>query len=109
MADDKRAPAGGAFLFEHLAAAEVQTPERFDDDLRMFASTAEQFVEREYQPIREQIEGLDYEASRKLMAKAGELGLLSLDIPEEYGGLAQSSTAAMLVTEKLAQTGSFNV
>lgn len=109
MTDSARAPRGGAFLIARTSPEAVLTPERFDGDLRLFAQTASQFVEREYRPVKEQIEGLDYAASRQLLAKAGELGLLGLDVPEQYGGLSQSKTASMLVTEKLAQTGSFNV
>jgi len=109
MSDTIAAPAGGAFLLGRTDPQQVQTPEDFDEDLRLMASSASQFVEREYRPVEEQIEALDYEESRRLLARAGELGLLALDVPEEYGGLAQSKTASMLVTEKLAQTGSFNV
>src|SRR5690625_286820 len=109
MSDTIAAPAGGAFLLGRTDPQQVQTPEDFDEDLRLMASSASQFVEREYRPVEEQIEALDYEESRRLLARAGELGLLALDVPEEYGGLAQSKTASMLVTEKLAQTGSVNV
>ena len=109
MTDTIKATRGGAFLISRTAPGDVLTPERFDDDLRMFAGTATRFVEREYLPVEKEIEALDYEKSRQLLAKAGELGLLALDIPERYGGLDQSKTASMLVTEKLAQTGSFNV
>ncbi len=75
----------------------------------MMGRTAAQFVEREYVPVAAGIEALDYDLSRKLMARAGEQGLLALDVPEEYGGLGASKTASMLVTEKLAASGSFNV
>ncbi len=109
MTDTMRATRGGAFLISRTSPEAVLTPERFDDELRMFAATATRFVEREYRPVEEEIEALDYERSRQLLAKAGELGLLALDVPEQYGGLDQSKTASMLVTEKLAQTGSFNV
>jgi len=107
--DVTRPRKGGSFLLERHSADEVQTPERFDDELRMMGRTAAQFVEREYVPVAERIEALDYDLSRRLMARAGEQGLLALDVPEEYGGLGASKTASMLVTEKLAATGSFNV
>ena len=45
----------------------------------------------------------------KLLKKAGELGFLSIDIPEAYGGLDQTKTASMHVAEKIAPTGSFGV
>lgn len=104
-----KARKGGSFLLERHSAADVQTPERFDDELRLMARTAQQFVEREYRPVAAELEALDYDLSRRLMARAGEQGLLSLDVPEEYGGLGASKTSSMLVTEKLASTGSFNV
>ncbi len=107
--DVTRPRKGGSFLLERHSADGVQTPERFDDELRMMGRTAAQFVEREYVPVAERIEALDYDLSRRLMARAGEQGLLALDVPEEYGGLGASKTASMLVTEKLAATGSFNV
>ena len=109
MSDVANAPAGGSFLLGRVSPDAVQTPERFGEELRLFARTAGQFVEREYAPVAALVEGLDYDTSRALLLKAGGLGLLALDIPEEYGGLGQSKTASMLVTEKLAQTGSFNV
>lgn len=111
MAETATPPAkpGGSFLTERHSAREVQIPEAFDDELRLTAQTAAQFVEREVGPVSERLEALDYDLSRQLMAKAGELGLLAIDIPEEHGGLALSKTASMLVAEKLAGSGSFNV
>lgn len=103
------APAGGAFLIERQSADSVLIPEAFDDELRMFASTAATFVEREILPDLEKLEALDYELSRQKMAKAGELGLLGVEIPEEYGGLGAGKTAAAVITENIAGAGSFNV
>ena len=101
------APAGGAFLIERQSADSVLVPEAFDDELKMFASTAATFVEREILPDFEQLEALDYELSRQKMAKAGELGLLGVEIPEEYGGLGAGKTAAAVVTEAIAGAGSW--
>src|SRR5690606_16803636 len=103
------APTGGAFLTERQDAAEVLIPEAFDDELRMFAGTAKAFVEREILPDFEALEALDYELSRRKMAKAGELGLLGVEIPEEYGGLGAGKAASAVITEAIAGSGSFNV
>jgi alkylation response protein AidB-like acyl-CoA dehydrogenase len=100
---------GGSFLLERHAARDVTTPEDFDDELKMFASTAQQFVEREIKPNFEKLEGLDYDLSVKAMRKAGEMGLLGIDVPEEYGGLNTSKVASILVTENISKAGSFNV
>jgi alkylation response protein AidB-like acyl-CoA dehydrogenase len=104
-----KAVRGGSFLIQRHDPAGVLIPEAFDEELRLTGQTAALFVEREIQPVFEQLEQLDYDLSRKMMARAGELGLLGVDIPEEYGGLALSKTASMLVAEKLARSGSFNV
>ncbi len=100
---------GGSFLLERHAAKEVTTPEDFSDELRMFAQTAQQFVEREIRPNFEKLEHLDYDLSTQAIRKAGEMGLLGLDVPEEYGGLNTSKVASILVTENISKAGSFNV
>src|SRR5680860_652610 len=102
-------PTGGAFLFERRSPDDVLVPEDFDDELRMFASTARTFVEREIRPDLERLEALDSELSRQKMAKAGELGLLGVEVPERYGGLGSSKAASAVVTEAIAGAGSFNV
>jgi alkylation response protein AidB-like acyl-CoA dehydrogenase len=50
---------------------------------------------------------LDYELSRELLRKAGELGLLGVELPEEYGGLGLDKVSGSLVAEKLGRDGSF--
>lgn len=104
-----RAVKGGSFLIERHDPAAMLIPEAFDEELKLTGQTAATFVEREIQPVFEQLEKLDYDLSRRMMARAGELGLLGVDVPEEYGGLALSKTASMLVAEKLSRSGSFNV
>lgn len=105
----QEAKTGGSFLIERHPAGSIQVPESLDAELRMVGRTARQFVEREILPQFEELEGLDYELSRQKLLKAGELGLLGIDVPEEYGGLELSKTASLLVAEKLAASGSFNV
>ncbi len=100
---------GGSFLLERHPAESVLIPEAFGDELKMVGQTAQRFVEREIKPVLEELEKLDYDLSVKAMRKAGEQGLVGVDIPEAYGGLDSSKAASMLVTEKLAGAGSFNV
>src|SRR5690606_36879412 len=105
----RRAPVGGAFLIERQSPSEVLVPEAISSELSMFMATAKTFVQREIVPDLDQLEALDYELSRAKMLRAGALGLLGVEVPEEFGGLGMSKTAAAVVVEALAATGSFNV
>jgi alkylation response protein AidB-like acyl-CoA dehydrogenase len=100
---------GGSFLLERHSAEDMLIPEAFSDELKMFAQTTQQFIEREIKPVFAELEALSYELSVAKMRKAGEQGLLAIDVPEAYGGLASSKTASALVAEKFAGAGSFNV
>ena len=48
----------------------------------------------------ENIEQHNYKVSRQLFEKAGELGLLSIEVPEEYGGFELGKAVSGLVAEK---------
>src|SRR5258708_4906516 len=91
MATDTKVPVvaakGGSFLIEDRAPEEVFTPEDFTDEQRMIGETATEFMEKEMAPRLPEILALKYETTRALLKKAGELGLLGIEIPEEYGGL----------------------
>ncbi|WP_236687401.1 acyl-CoA dehydrogenase family protein, partial [Geobacillus sp. ZGt-1] len=77
---------GGSFLIEDIPAERVFTPEDFTDEHHMIAKTTEEYVNNEVLPQLEHLENHEFDRSVKLLRKAGELGLLSADIPEEYGG-----------------------
>ncbi len=100
---------GGGFLIEDRAHADVFTPEDFSEEQRMIAQTAEEFMEKEMAPRIPEILALKYEVTRALLRKAGELGLLAIEIPEEYGGLGLDKVSGCLVSEKSARDGSFAV
>jgi alkylation response protein AidB-like acyl-CoA dehydrogenase len=100
---------GGSFLIEERAPAEVFTPEDFTEEQRMIGDTAGDFAEKSVLPRLPDILALKYEATRELMAQAGELGLLSIEIPEEYGGLGLDKVSATLTAEHMAKDGSFTV
>ena len=100
---------GGAFLVEDLKGEDIITPEDFSDEHKMIANTTEEFVEKEVLPLVDNLENHEFEHSVKLLKKAGELGLLSADIPEEYGGLNLDRISSSLITEKFSRAGGFSV
>jgi alkylation response protein AidB-like acyl-CoA dehydrogenase len=102
-----RAAAGGSFLLEERTPQEMFTPEDFNDEQRQIAETASDFAQKEILPASDAIERKDYKVLRGLLGKAGELGLMATDTPEEYGGLAMDKVASAIVGEKLSVQGSF--
>ncbi len=110
MSVHTRTPAvGAAFLTSRSVSADVSIPEDFDDELRLVGTSALRFLEREILPVFERLEALDYDLSRRVMAKAGAMGLLALEVPEADGGLGARKMVSARVTEVLARSGSFNV
>ncbi|CAM4247365.1 acyl-CoA dehydrogenase [Bacillus manliponensis] len=85
------------------------TPEDLADEGELIAKTTEQFVKQEVVPKLDCIEDHDYDVSRQLFQKAGELGLLSIEVPEKYDGLDLGKTVSGLVAEKMGYGGSFSV
>lgn len=100
---------GAEYLITAADKNDVFTPEDFSDEQRQIGDTTEQFVLNEVVPHREEIEHHNLPLTVELMRKCGELGLLMIDAPEEYGGLELDKATSMLAAEKLAQAGSFSV
>jgi alkylation response protein AidB-like acyl-CoA dehydrogenase len=102
-------PAGGAFLLGPLDDVRVHAPEGFTEEQRMYYQTAYQFMVREVLPHVEKLEKKDYKLLVELLRKAGEAGLLSIEIPEAYGGLDLDRTTSMLVAEAMTLFGTWSV
>src|SRR3954469_24122654 len=101
--------AGGSFLIEDRLPEEVFTPEDFTDEHRQIAQTTEEFALKEIVPNLEKIEHKDYSVSRDLIKKASELGLTSVDIPEEYGWNEKDKVSSAIIADYIAKSGSFSV
>lgn len=100
---------GGEFLIKDFEPREIFVPEDFSEEQLMIAKTTADFVEKEVMPHIKDIEEMKEGVAVSLLKKAGELGLLSIDIPEEYGGLGLDKTSTMLVSEKIGPTGAWAV
>ncbi|MBW2093339.1 MAG: acyl-CoA dehydrogenase family protein [Deltaproteobacteria bacterium] len=101
--------AGGEFLITDVNPEEVFTPEDFTDEHKMIKETATDFVAKEIEPHIEELEEKNPELVMEILGKAGELGLLGTDVPEEYGGLGLDKVSTTVVGEAMGVAGSFSV
>ncbi|SFD49343.1 Acyl-CoA dehydrogenase [Bacillus sp. OV194] len=100
---------GGSFLVEDIQAEDLFTPEDFSEEHLMIAKTTEDYVGKEVVPQLDKLENHEFDISRKLLTKAGDLGLLGADVPEEYGGLGLDKISSSLITEKFARGRGFSI
>jgi alkylation response protein AidB-like acyl-CoA dehydrogenase len=100
---------GGGFLLEATGSARILTPEMLSEEQRMMKETAEDFMRREVEPRTADIEDKKPGLMREILQKAGRVGLLGHDVPEEYGGLGGDKTSSSLIFESISRLGSFAV
>jgi butyryl-CoA dehydrogenase len=101
--------AGGSFLIEERHPREIFTPEDFSEEQRQIAKTAVEFTTNEVMPAAAEIEAKNFGVTRALLRKAGELGLMAVDVPEAYGGLELDKVTSAIVAESMSQLASFSV
>ncbi|MEW6979722.1 acyl-CoA dehydrogenase family protein [Bacillus pumilus] len=100
---------GGSFLIDETNYEHIFTPEDFSDEHQMIGKTTEDYILQDVVPYIDQIENHEFEHSVRLLKKAGELGLLGADVPEEFGGLGLDKISSAIITEKFARAGSFSL
>jgi acyl-CoA dehydrogenase len=75
-----------------------------NDELRMFRKTVRRFVEKEFAP-QQDCWRKDQRPSDDAWTRAGEVGLLLSDVPEECGGGGGTFAHEAVVVEELARAG----
>ncbi len=100
---------GGEFLIRETQADSVFIPEEWNEEQLMIAETCTNFLAQNVAPNLARIDDQEEGLMPHLMEEAGALGLLSISIPEEYGGFGKDFKTSMLVTEKLGAGNSFSV
>ncbi|HXJ32868.1 MAG TPA: acyl-CoA dehydrogenase family protein [Candidatus Eisenbacteria bacterium] len=100
---------GASWLVAPVGTHPQFTGADFTDTDLLYAKTAEDFVRGEVLPQLDEIEAKKEGLMPALLKRAGELGLLMVDIPEAYGGLGLHKTTSMLVSERGALCASFSV
>jgi len=106
--DRKEAIKGGEFIVRDTEAHEVFIPEEFGEEQRMMAQACQDFLNTEIEPNIDRIESLEDGMMESLLRKAGELGLLSVTVPEKYEGLGMNFNTSMLIADVVGAGGSFS-
>ncbi|HTV06420.1 MAG TPA: acyl-CoA dehydrogenase family protein [Acidobacteriaceae bacterium] len=101
--------AGANFLLHETDPTSILTPEDFTEEQQQIARTAAEFATNEVLPAAAEIEAKNFEVTRGLLKKAGNLGLMAVDIPEAYGGLAMDKVTSAIVADHMSMLASFSV
>jgi len=97
------------FLNTDILPDEIFTPEDFNDEHIMLEEMTEKFVKNRVYPALGNIENQEFDETVRLIKEAGELGLISADIPEQDGGLEFGKVSASIISEKMALGRSFAI
>jgi alkylation response protein AidB-like acyl-CoA dehydrogenase len=108
MAETREKIKGGSYLLQTPAPVDIFTPEDFSEEHKLIASTTREFADKVRVRLHE-IEQDKAGTSRPLLRELGELGLLGLEIPEQYGGMGLDKITATVVAEESSRAGPFAI
>jgi len=95
---------GGEFLIKEVTSDEIFIREEFTEEQQMMRDAVIEFADREVIPNRDRFENKDYGLTEEIMRKLGEMGMLGISIPEQYGGMGMDFVSTMLVTDFISGT-----
>ncbi len=107
LTETKKPAQGAGFLLGAPEIGSIFTPEDFTEEHKMIAQTTEDFIRRDVLPRLEEMEHGRQEINVELLRKAAEIGLLGIEIDEEYGGLGLDKASSTIVAERIGATASF--
>lgn len=100
---------GGEFLIKETEAQDIFIFEEFTEEQKMMAQACQDFIDTEIHPKIEEIDSMKHpELVPSIFKKAGELGLLGISVPEEFGGMGMSFNTSMLIADIIGGAGSFS-
>jgi alkylation response protein AidB-like acyl-CoA dehydrogenase len=106
---EKQIITGGEFLVRESEPQNIFIPEEFSEEQKMIGQTCRDFLETEVIPLLDRIDAQEEGLMRKLVSKTGEMGLLAISLPEQYGGFGQSFLTSMYASEILGSGHSYSV
>ena len=90
---------GGEFVIKESKCDDIFITEEFTEEQQMMKESVIEFIDREIWPNKDRFENKDYAFTEESMRKLGEMGLLGISVPEEYGGLGMGFVSTMLVCD----------
>ena len=90
---------GGEFIIRESSWEDTFIPEEITEEQVMFRNTAKDFVRNEIDPVMDRLEAQEEGLLVKKLDVAGELGLLGIAIPEQYGGSGADFTTTSFVVD----------
>jgi len=100
---------GGSFLLTPTGAEPIFTPEQLTTEQKALGETARDFIQKDVLPLTEKIETKEGTTVPDLLRKAGRIGLLMAEVPDNYGGLGLGKIEATVLAESSTEEGSFQV
>ena len=109
MSDEKKSIKGGEFIIKEANAEDIFIAENWAEEERMMRDTCYDFLEADIYPDLDRIDSLEEGLMPSKLDKAGELGLLGISIPEQYGGFGKDFNSSLLINEATGSGHSFAV
>ncbi|MCB0820148.1 MAG: acyl-CoA dehydrogenase family protein, partial [Bacteroidetes bacterium] len=96
---EKKLTKGGEFLIKETDAIDIFIPEEWTEEQQMIAKMTQDFLDSDVHPNLDRIDAMEEGFMASLLTKAGELGLMGVSVPENYGGFGKDFNTSMLVAE----------
>ena len=99
---DSKTMKGGEYLVKEVNSQDIFIQEEFTEEQMMMREAIQDFIDRDVWPQKERFEKKDYAFTESLMKQIGEMGLLGISVPEEYGGMGLGFVSTMLVCDYIS-------
>ena len=76
---------------------------KYTEEHKQLAETVTRFVHKEINPFVAEWEAQESYPAHEVFKKLGDLGLLGIKYPEEYGGLGLDFTYSLVMAEALGE------
>jgi alkylation response protein AidB-like acyl-CoA dehydrogenase len=109
MSEEKKSIKGGEFIIKEAKVEDIFIAENWAEEEKMMRDTCYDFLDAEIYPDLDRIDKMEEGLMISKLNKAGELGLLGVSIPEQYGGFGKNFNSSLLINEATGSGHSFAV